>query len=247
MSVRLVVLRPEPGLTATLVAAFERGLSARGMPLAAVEPRAWKAPSIAFDGILVGSANALRSAGPELAKVAHLPILAVGQASAQAASSAGFEVEQVGKGGLQDLIDGLHGKTRHLLRLGGETHLSLDLPDNISVATRITYAVKYSAPTAGQAALLREGGVVMLHSGEMARHFTQQCEALGIDKSCLTIAALAPRIAEMAGTGWSSVHIAPAYSDGALLDLAARLCNTLAMNIEGARPGAAKMPKNGSK
>ena len=246
MSIPVVVLRPEPGLTATLVAAFERGLPARGMPLAVVEPRDWKAPAITFDGVLIGSANAVRNAGAELAKVAHLPVLAVGQASAEAAMAASLGIEQVGEGGLQDLVDGLRGGTRHLLRIAGETHLPLTLPDDITVTTRITYAVKYSVPTDGQAALLREGGLVLLHSGEMAHHFSQQCEALGIDKSCLAIAALAPRIAEMAGTGWSSVHIAPARSDGALLDLAARLCNTLAMDIEGARPGSARMPKNGS-
>ncbi|RZV34835.1 MAG: uroporphyrinogen-III synthase [Sphingomonadaceae bacterium] len=247
MSVPLVVLRPEPGLTATLIAAFERGLSARGMPLAVVEPRNWRAPSVAFAGILIGSANAVRSAGPELAKVAHLPVLAVGEASAQAAIAAGLEVEQVGEGSLQDLVNNLNSGPRHLLRLAGETHLHLDLPDNITVTTRITYTVHYSAPTKAQAALLREGSLVMLHSGEMARHFSQQCEALEIDKSSLTIAALAPRIAEMAGPGWSSVHIAPSRSDGALLDLAARLCNSLPMGNEGARSGAATMPENGSK
>ena len=224
MSRQVLVLRPEPGLTSTLVATFERGISAKGMPLAKVEAVAWRAPAEKFDGLLIGSANAIRHAGKELEKVVHLPVLAVGDTTAQAATAAGLQVEHVGEGGLQAVLDALPPTPRHLLRLAGETHLPLTVPDHIRIATEITYSAKYSAMSAKQAELVRAGAVVILHSGEMARHFSEQCEELGVEKSSITLAAMAPRIAEMAGNGWESVHIATEKNDDALLELVAELC-----------------------
>lgn len=226
MSLPVFVLRPEPGLTSTLVAAFERGLAARGMPLAQVEPVAWKAPAEPFDAILIGSGNAIRHGGAELDKVRHLPVYAVGEATAQTAREAGMTLELVGQGGLQALLDSLDDTPRRLLRLAGETRLPLYSPSSTTIVTVITYAAKFLSLGAAQARMLGRGGVVMLHSGEMARHFALQCETLGVDKGQLVIAAMAPRIAEMAGAGWHSVHIAPARNDASLLEMTAGLCQT---------------------
>lgn len=225
MSRPVFVLRPEPGLTQTLVAAFERGLSAKGMPLAKVEPVAWKAPSETFDGLLLGSANAIRHAGAELDKVRQLPVLAVGETTARIAREAGLAVEHVGEGGLQRVVEAIGNDQRSLLRLAGETHLPLETPANVRIATEIVYRAKFLSLSSQQAGLLVAGTVVILHSGEMARHFALECERLGVDKSAITLAAMAPRIAQMAGKGWESVHTAAARSDAAVLDLAAELCN----------------------
>jgi uroporphyrinogen-III synthase len=220
------VLRPEPGLTSTLVAAFERGVPARGMPLAKVEAVTWKAPAEPLDGLLIGSANAIRHAGKELDKVRHLPVYAVGEATAEAARAAGLAIGQVGTGGLQGLLDALDDTPRRLLRLAGETHLPLDSPGSITIVTVITYAAHFLSLAPLQAELLRQGGIVMLHSGEMAQHFAQQCEALGIDKARLVMAAMAPRIAQMGGAGWAAVHTASERNDTALLEMVARVCQT---------------------
>ncbi|UIP07873.1 uroporphyrinogen-III synthase [Erythrobacter sp. SDW2] len=224
MSKAVYVLRPEPGLTSTLVGAFGHGIPARGMPLAKVEPVAWKAPAEPFDAILISSANAIRHGGKELDKVRHLPVLAVGGATAQAAREAGFRVDCVGEGGLQRLLDSLDDAPRRLLRLAGEAHLPVDSPASTTTVTVIAYAAHFLSLTPAQGELLEQGGVAMLHSGEMARHFAEQCEWLGIDKVKIALAVLAPRIAEMAGGGWNSVHIAPARSDAALLEMVAGLC-----------------------
>ncbi len=224
MTKPVFVLRPEPGLTATLVAAFERGIPARGMPLARVDPVAWQAPAEPFDALLVGSANAIRHAGQQLDKLRHLPVLAVGEATAQAAREAGLVVEGIGTGGLQGLLDSLDEAPRRLLRLAGETHLPLESPAAITIVTVISYAAHFLPLTTPQASLLARGGLAMRHSGEMAQHFAQQCEALGLDKSMLEVCAMAPRIAEMAGAGWAAVHIATARSDAALLEMVAGLC-----------------------
>lgn len=227
MSLPVFVLRPEPGLTATLVAAHGLGIAARGMPLARIGPVAWKAPAEPFDAILIGSANAVRHGGRELDKVRHLPVLAVGEATAQAAREAGFAVQRVGEGGLQGLLDGLGGDTPlRLLRLAGETRLPVDSSATTTIVTVVTYAAEYLSLSAAQGAMLGEGGVVMLHSGAMAQHFAEQCEALGVARERLSIVALAPRIAEMANGGWRSVHIAAARNDAALLEMAAGVCQT---------------------
>ncbi|WP_435417046.1 uroporphyrinogen-III synthase [Parerythrobacter aurantius] len=226
MSARIFVLRPEPGLTSTHVTAFDHGLRLRGMPLAKVEAVAWRAPAEAFDGLLVGSANAIRHGGAELDKVRHLPVLAVGEMTAQAAREAGFAVERVGEGGLQQLLDSLGGQSRRLLRLAGESRVALSPAENIVATTVVCYAVRYLTLVGAQAAMLDEGGIVLLHSGDMARHFAQQCEALGLDRSRLALVAMSARVAQQAGNGWQAVHIAPSMNDAAMLEIAASLCQT---------------------
>lgn len=218
------VLRPEPGLTATLVAAFEKGIPARGIPLSEVQPEDWNAPAEPFDALLIGSANAIRHAGKELEKVAHLPVLAVGETTADVARQAGLTIEKVGQGGLQKLLDQLSDNPRKLLRLAGEKHLKLAVPEHLSIATQIVYRAHYRALSPAQKALLSEGSIIMLHSGETAQHFLMECERLRMAKGGLTLVAMAPRIAEMAGEGWGSLHIATAPSDAAVLDLVAQLC-----------------------
>ena len=191
------------------------------MPLARVEPVAWKAPAQPFDAVLAGSANVFRHGGKELDKLRHLPVHAVGEATAQAAREAGFPVAQVGEGGLQSLLKDAPGM---LLRLAGEAHVELDSPPGTSIVTQVVYAVRHLPLTAAQAYLIRQDAIVLLHSGEMARHFGEQCEALGIDRASITLIALAPRIGSLAGEGWRSVHVAAARTDAALLDSVAELC-----------------------
>ena len=58
--VPLVVIRPEPGCSATVDMARSLGLETVGQPLFVIEPRSWQAPVAAqFDALLIGSAIAL--------------------------------------------------------------------------------------------------------------------------------------------------------------------------------------------
>ncbi len=225
MSKPLIVLRPEPGQTATLVAAFKRGLKAVGMPLCTVSPVEWKAPAKPFDGVLLGSANAIRHAGPELDKIVHLPVLCVGEATARLARDAGMTVELAGSGGLQAVIDQLDSDPRRLLRLAGEVHLPLDTPETLAIDTCITYRTHYVPLSERQAKLLANGANVLLHSGEMAEHFGAQCDARGLNRGLFDCTAMAPRIADRAGEGWGSVIVADDPSDASLLAAARALCD----------------------
>jgi uroporphyrinogen-III synthase len=60
----VLVLRPEPGASATVERARERGLSAIPIPLFEIQSLEWDAPDPAgFEGVLLTSANAVRFAG----------------------------------------------------------------------------------------------------------------------------------------------------------------------------------------
>ncbi|QWC58237.1 uroporphyrinogen-III synthase [Erythrobacter sp. 3-20A1M] len=202
------------------------GLRVTGLPLSQAEPVEWTAPAVAYDGLLVGSANVFRHGGAELDKLRDVPVLAVGERTADAARRAGWRVEAAGQGGLQALLDALSPQPRRLLRLAGEQRVELAAPDSVEIDTVTLYRVRHHRLTPAQAALFSRGSVVLLHSGEAAAHFARECDRSGIDRSALSVAALAPRIAEAAGPGWGTVEVAPAPNDAALLAIAGELCES---------------------
>ena len=226
MDGRIFVLRPEPGLSATIARGQERGLEIVAMPLSHAEPLAWQVPADDFDGILLGSANGLRHAGDSLSMLAGLPVYAVGEATARAARKRGFAVAQTGAGGLQALVDRLpEDRSLRLLRMAGAERLPLAPPAHIAITTVETYRIVHRALTAEDTAALAGGGVVLLHSGAAAQHFVSECDRAGLDRSVIAFAALAPRIVTSVSDGWKSVEIASTPDDAALLSLAADMCH----------------------
>lgn len=219
----LVVIRPEPGCTATLAASRAAGLEARGFPLFAVEPVAWEPVSEAIDALLLGSANALRHGGAGLAGYAGMPAWCVGETTAAAARAAGLAIAAIGKGGLQAVLDTVPAPAR-LLRLAGEERIVLAPPPGVSLIERVVYASRPLAMPPALADLLRQGAVVALHSAEAARHFARECDAHGVDRARLKLAAIGPRVADAAGTGWRALACADEPGDAALLALARRMC-----------------------
>ncbi|MCP9222651.1 uroporphyrinogen-III synthase [Erythrobacter sp. LQ02-29] len=226
MTRRIVAIRPEPGLTETLTRAHHMGLRVTGLPLSQAEPVGWTPPAVAYDGLLVGSANVFRHGGSELEKLRDVPVLAVGERTADAARRTGWRVEATGEGGLQALLDALPAQPRRLLRLAGEQRVELAVPDSVEIDTVTLYRMRHHQVTPAQGALFSRGSVVLLHSGEAAAHFARECERSGIERNALSLAALAPRIAEAAGPGWGKVRVAPAPNDAALLAIAGELCES---------------------
>lgn len=220
----LVVLRPEPGSSETVAMASKLGLAPIASPVFRIEPVAWAAPDPrAFDGLLFGSANAVRHGGERLASLRDLPVYAVGPRTAEAARAAGFRIAAAGAGGLQSLFETLAGPLR-LMRLGGEEQVALTLPTGITMETHTVYRASPLPLSPDAAAALREGAVVLLHSSAAARRLAAECRRLAIDRGAIAVAALAPAVAEAAGAGWVRVEVAPAVSDLALLAMAADMC-----------------------
>lgn len=219
---RLIVIRPEPGCSATVAAARALGLAAEGWPLFTVEPKDWELPDPAhFDALLIGSANALRHGGPGLAALAALPAYCVGAATAEAARAAGFAVAATGQGGLQPMLGQLAPTHRRLLRLAGRERVELTLPPGVSLTECVVYA---SNPQPLPAQLEPEGAVVALHSAEAARHFAAECDHAGLSRACIALATIGPRVTAAAGSGWASVVTADSADDAALLAQARALC-----------------------
>lgn len=226
MSRTLYIFRPEPGLRVTLETARAQGIEAQGCPLFQVKPVTWTVPDRDdYDALLVGSSNVFRHGGSGLDRLAGLPVYAVGEATAEGAKEKGFIVAQVGKGGLQALLDKIGGRELDFLRLAGEAMVELTPPAGISIDTRIVYRTKPLDLTEDIAAKLgAKGGVATLHSGEAARRLYSECERMGIDRGRISIAALGPRIAELAGEGWQEVRTSKQPLDAELLVLAQGMC-----------------------
>ena len=222
----LLVVRPEPGNCATVAAARALGLTAWGEALFRIAPTAWNPPPAPeFDGVLIGSANALRHGGQALAGYAALPAYVVGEATAEAAREVGFSVAAIGSGGLQDLIARLsRDKRRRVLRLAGADHVALTLAEGTEIVTAVVYEGLPLPMSADCAVRLGQGAVVLLHSAAAARHFAAECTRLGIDRGAVALACLGPRIADAAGEGWASVASAERPDDTALLVLAREMC-----------------------
>lgn len=226
----LYVFRPEPGLSVTLETAASMGLSAQGCPLFEVRPVDWQSPSAQdFDGLLVGSSNVFRHGGKQLEKLSKLPVYAVGEATADGAREKGFRIARIGTGGLQGVLDAMERRDRRLLRLAGAAKVDLVPPPGMVIETRTVYRTRPLMIADDIAMAMRAaGGVALLHSGEAARRLAQECDRLEIPRRGITIAALGPRIAELVGDGWQSIHVAAQPLDAELLALAAQLCQTQA-------------------
>lgn len=207
----LIILRPEPGATATASRAEALGLSVRRHPLFTAEPVAWTMPAGEFDALLVTSAAAIRLAGT----LPDLPVHAVGEASAAAARTAGLRVLSVGRGGVDALLAGLEDGDR-LLHLAGEERILPAGPRQHIVSVSVYRMVPLAPPEA--AAL--EGSVALVHSPAAGRRLA----ALDLRRERVRVAAISPAAAAACGPGWARCEAASEPADGALLPLAAKLC-----------------------
>ena len=221
MSGQILLLRPEPGASESAGRARALGLTPILAPLFTVRPLAWIPPDPAgFHALLLTSANALRHGGAGLARYRHLPVHAVGEATAAAAREAGFAEVRIGHAGVEKLLRDVPSGAR-LLHLCGREHIR---PERHGIHHLPVYAsdAAEDLPPAAKAAL-SEGALVLLHSPRAARLFARLADEAGIPRNSVQIAALSEAVAQAAGTGWAGLDAAPAPDDGILLKLAARL------------------------
>ncbi len=232
----VLVLRPEPGAQATLDAARALGLEARAFPLFEIRPLAWQAPPPGtIDALILGSANAVRHAGPALAAFRGKPTYAVGAKTAEAARAAGLVVVRTGHGGLQNVLDAIDPAHRRLLRLSGRERVELALPEQVTMTTCTLYA---SEPRPGDEALrdilakaAQRPVVALLHSGEAATRLEALCRSWGLGDlatHAIHLAAIGPRVSARLEASWAAVRDAERPEDGALLALAAQMCQEVA-------------------
>ncbi len=237
----LLIIRPEPAASATHAAAAAMGLMAERFPLFSAEARAWDPPAPQdFDALLLGSAQACRLGGAALSAYAGKPAYCVGAATARAAQAVGLAVAAQGEGGLQALLDALPPAANlRLLRLAGEAHVPLEPPHGVTLITRIAYAsLAQPLPVALARLLLAHAlpaFILLLHSGEAARHFIAETDRLLLSRRRIHAITIGPRVTEIAAQAgdWASLQTASAPDDAAMLALAAQTCQTVAMTQKG--------------
>jgi uroporphyrinogen-III synthase len=215
----LLVLRPEPGASATVERARRAGLDAVAMPLFEIEPVPWEAQEAAgFDALLLTSANALRCGGEGLQSLRGLKAYAVGAVTAEAAREAGFDIAATGDSDVDRLLASIDGELKVLHPCGEDRRAPRGARQQITPV--VVYRAKpLDVPTFGH-----ERQVALLHSPRAARRFAELAE----DRRAISIAAISAAAAEAAGSGWHAVEAAERPDDDALLALAERLCNNLA-------------------
>jgi uroporphyrinogen-III synthase len=215
---RVLVLRPEPGASATVARATGRGLDAIAIPLFEIEPVEWRAPDPSgFDALLLTSANAIRFGGEQLSTLRGLAVHAVGAATADAAREAGFDIASTGDSGVDRLLGSIDPQLELLHLAGADRKAPLQPRQRIASVT-----VYRSKPRGDVDLTAARGSVAMVHSPRAAGRFA---ELIGHEKGSVTIAAISGDAADAAGSGWAAVEIADVPTDEALLALTERLCN----------------------
>lgn len=220
----LLVLRPEPGASATAEAAAHRGLRAIVAPLFTIRPIELDRSGLATpDALLLTSANAARALGSAIAPLATLPVYAVGEATATAARAAGFGAIIVGgPDAAATVARSAEDGVRRLLHLAGREHRVTPHPF-VEIDRRVVYAADAAATLPLHAvAAMRAGAVSLLHSPRAATLFARLVAEAALPRG--PIATFSPAIAAAAGPGWASVAVAAEPTDAALLAAAARLC-----------------------
>ena len=216
-----MILRPEPGASATAERARALGLDPVAMPLFKVESVDWEAPDAgSFDALLLTSANAVRHAGEALRSFRQLPVYAVGETTAAAAREAGFDIAGTGDAGAERLLGSIESGVR-LLHLCGEHRTGTPAKQAI---TAIPVYRSNALPMPGDFGRIA-GQVAAIHSPRAGQSLAELAERAGIDRSTVRIAAISGAAAAAAGPGWEQCEAAEAPDEAALLALAARLCD----------------------
>jgi len=214
---KLLLLRPEPGLSQSAARAKQLGLEVIACPLFRVDPVGWDVPDPAdYDALLLTSANAARLAGEGLESLKSLPVHAVGEATASAARLAGLRVVNTGWAGAAELLATLPSSAR-LLHLAGEHRIPPE-PGH-----RIDRRVVYRSATVEEPGLPPlEGLVAAVHSPRAGARLAELADG----KGGAAVAAISPAAAAACRDGWERVESAVRPDDESLLAVAAMLCHT---------------------
>lgn len=220
---RVLILRPRPGADETAERAVALGFDVTVAPLFITGALRWDAPPAdMYDALMLTSANALRLGGPGLATFRHLPVFAVGEATAAAARAAGFKRVEAGDADAVALLALMaQAGVGRALHLGGREYRDAAHP-----AIRIDRIAVYAADPvvalpADATAALAEGATALLHSPRAAALFASFVDR----RAAIPIAAISAAAARAAGQGWAAVAIAERPDDNALLAAAVQLCD----------------------
>ena len=232
----VVVLRPEPGNRRTAAALRALGMDVRQMPLFAVVPVDWTSPDPArFDALLLTSANAVRHAGVGIAALKHLPVVAVGEATAAAARAAGFGVALTGNadGRAAVALAQDRGFARLLHLTGRDRAATGEAEDRDRAVEPVTVYASNPVPLDDAVARSFENNAILLHSTRAAMRLAALVDASGAARARIALVAISQAVGDAAGAGWQDVTIAPQPTDAAVVACAAARASTRAIDQRG--------------
>lgn len=224
--IKLVILRPSDGALQSAVIARGLGFDPIIASASEIRPLQWIAPKAKnFDSIMITSANALRIGGNAILQYRHLPMFAVGKATARLAGEMGFHIAAIGRGGAKALwpLIVAHG-AQNVLRIVGRDYVEVS-DTSINTTNIMTYEACALPIAATLKTLISEGKsghVFAFHSARAVQIFDDYIAELGqhgilFDKSAHYAAALAPTIAYEISDDWRKIIISPSASDPAMM------------------------------
>lgn len=197
-------------------------------PLLAPEALDWQPPAAPVDALMFTSPQGPAFAGAEAERYRALPAYTVGARTAAAARGAGFiDVREAG-GDVSALHDAVAAAGhRRVLHLAGAHRTDAAAPASLQLVVRAVYEAKLVALTDEAQAALRDGALdwVLIFSTRTAAQFAAQVDALGIDRSPLSIAAISPAALAAAGPGWRRGIAAPTPTEAGILAASGLSCD----------------------
>jgi len=239
----VLVTRPQPDDEATAAGLRARGFEVLQAPMLRFEPVTFSDDEdMRYGAVIVTSANALRGLAPHLAasRLLKLPLFAVGENTAAAARSIGFENVISANGdaiGLRDLVLASVKakelkKSSPLLYLAG-ADLARDLAGELgeqgfTVITHTTYRmapVQHLPREICDAFMASEITAVLHYSRRSARAFLEAARAGGVEISALALpqCCISASVASVLhDAGATQVVVAASPDENALFDVLAR-------------------------
>lgn len=230
---RLILLRPKESAEQSAAIASDKGFDPIIAPATEIRVLPWDAPPAQnFDAIMITSANALRVSAEEIRQYVHLPLFAVGTATAKLAEDMGFTIAAIGKGGAKALWPLIsQSGAKRILRLVGRDYVPIE---NKCITTIMTYEARALPINSALEKLMCEtdnqddiANIFAFHSARAVQIFDDYIiqmanQGLTFDKNAHYAAALAPTIGEAIrqsnGTKWRKTIIASSASDAVMIE-----------------------------
>ena len=180
-------------------------------PLFHVQPVAWQcAEAGAFDAVAMTSANAARHGGAGLSHYTHLPLFAVGAATAQAARAVGFAHVETGASDAKELGNMLRGRVVHFAGVDHQPIPSTAIVTSVVVYESISSFVEALPPA----------DIALVYSPRAGARLAALC----VDKASMVLVAISRAAADASGDGWADVCVAAVPQEASILESLAKLC-----------------------
>ena len=229
---QLILLRPTEGAEQSAIIAREKGFDPIIAPATKINVLDWDAPPAqGFDAIMITSANALRHGGKAIHQYKHLPLYAVGKATAKLAEEMGFTIAAIGKGGAKALWPLIkQSDAKNIVRFVGRDYVHI-YDEHIQICTIMVYEARALPMHKGLQSLLSETQnkcphIFAFHSAKAVQIFDDYIEQMAkqgliFDKGAHYAAALAPTIGEAICKNddvWKKVIISSSANDRVMIE-----------------------------